>query len=207
MFASQRGAVPDLETPNWIAHAPGESFRDYAARFARTLNVESPVVLAGVSMGGMVALEMARVVPARCVVLIGSCRGPAAASRLLRTAERLSRLTPSILLDKGRIVAPLFLGRGGSLNMEHRRLLADMVRGHAVSFLRWAARAIIEWEGCEDPGVPVYHIHGDRDWVIPLSRVRPTRIVARGIHVLNFSHPAEVNAFLAECRSKAENHE
>jgi pimeloyl-ACP methyl ester carboxylesterase len=148
-----------------------------------------------------VALEMARIVPTRCVILIGSARHPRATSRLLRLSERASRLLPSIVLDKGRALAPVFLGRGGGLGRAERRLLVSMARELPVDLLRWAARAVLEWPGCEDalaPGVKVHHIHGDHDWVFPVGRVRPDRVVPGGIHVLNMSHPAAVNGFVME---------
>jgi pimeloyl-ACP methyl ester carboxylesterase len=79
-----------------------------------------------------------------------------------------------------------------------------MARDLPVDFLRWAARAAVEWDGCPDPGVPVRQIHGDRDWVIPVARLKPDTIVAGGLHVLNMSHPAEVNAFIAAaCENSA----
>jgi pimeloyl-ACP methyl ester carboxylesterase len=207
MFAPQRAAFPHLETPAWIPHIPGESLRAYAARFAQTLDIRDPAILGGVSLGGMLALEVARIVPTRTVILIASTRAPAAvtANRLLRWSHALSRLTPDLLLDKGRALAPLFLGKGPTLDSrrtlspEHRDLLVTMAKELPISFIRWAAAAALTWPGCEDPpapGVPVHHIHGDADWVFPLRRVKPDHIVQGGIHVLNLSHPDEVNAFL-----------
>lgn len=203
MFHRQVGAVPGLVTPDWLAPEPRETLRHYAERMAaavREASGDEPLVLGGVSMGGMVALEMGRHLGrgvVREVVLIGSCRHPRAASGLLRMCERASRWSPRVVLDKGRVLAPLFLGRGGTLEAEDRGLLCRMARELPVDFIRWAARAIMEWEGCEEPGVPVRAIHGRRDWVIPLKGVRADRVIEGGIHVLNLSHAAEVNRFIA----------
>lgn len=196
MFNPQRPALPEIETPSWIPHEPSDSLQSYAQRLARTLNITQPAILGGVSMGGMIALEVSKVVPTRCVVLIASCRDIAAASGLLKFAEQASRLVPSIAIDKARRLAPLVLGRGGTLSPDDRRLLATMASELPIEFIRWAGRAVLEWPGCPDPGVPVHHIHGERDWVIPLKRVRADRVVKCGMHVLNLSHPAEVNAYL-----------
>lgn len=198
MFGPQRAAIPNLETPAWIPHIARESLRAYAGRLARSLDIREPVVLGGVSMGGMMAMEIARVAPARCVILIASSRNPSAANPLLRFSERAIRLVPSMVLDRGRALAPLFLGLGGNLSSDERRLSVAMARELPIDFLRWAARAVVEWEGCADPGVPVHHIHGDHDWVFPVRKVKPDRIVPGGVHVLNLSHPHEVNAFVVE---------
>lgn len=44
----------------------------------------------------------------------------------------------------------------------------------------------------------VHHIHGTRDWVILPSRVKPDVWVQGGAHLLNMSHPVEVNRWIAE---------
>ena len=201
LYGAQRVAVPGVETPAWIEPRLRETLGDYARRWADRLDLREPAVLGGVSMGGMVALEMARHVGperARAVVLIGSCRHPSAANVLLRMSERVSRVVPDVVIGQGRRLGPVFLGRGGTIPAADRALLARMACELPVSFIRWAARAVVEWEGCGDPGVPVHHIHGDQDWVIALRRVRPTKVVPGGAHVLNMSHPREVNAFIAD---------
>lgn len=201
LYEVQRRELAGVETPDWIEPRAGESLREYAARWGELLEVgERPAVLGGVSFGGMIALEMARAHGAKGVVLIGSCRHPRSVSGVLRACERVSRWTPRVVLDKGRVCAPVFLGRGGVIPREHRALLVRMACELPVDFLRWAARAVVEWEGCEDGAlderIPVYQIHGTGDWVIPESRVRSTEVIKGGAHVLNMSHPGEVNAML-----------
>lgn len=202
LFEPQRAALKGVETPNWITPRERESLGQYAGRWGAELDLSSrPAVLAGVSFGGMLALEMARRYGAKGVVLIGSCQSPRSVSKVLKACEWLSRGTPEIMLDKGRVLAPIFLGRGGVIPREHRDGLVRMARELPVGFLRWAARAVVEWEGCssEELGanVPVHQIHGTRDWVMPLRRLKPTQVVAGGAHVLNMSHPKEVNELLA----------
>ncbi|HEX6096779.1 MAG TPA: hypothetical protein VF432_10685 [Thermoanaerobaculia bacterium] len=50
---------------------------------------------------------------------------------------------------------------------------------------------------CSRATVPVHHVHGERDRLIPLHRVRPDRVVAAAGHLLNVTHGAEVNDFIA----------
>ena len=44
--------------------------------------------------------------------------------------------------------------------------------------------------------MPICHIHGDRDRLIPLHRVRPDHVVPGAGHLLNLTHGEAVNAFL-----------
>ena len=200
LFNGQRAAFPDLLVPKWLPPEPRESMGRYAERLAAGVRaVESgPIVVGGLSLGGMIALEMSRHLSAKLVVLMASCRSPAAVCGPLHVAERLGRAVPSIMVSWALGLGPLVVGRGGGISREDRRLLGEMVKQVPVPFLRWGSRAIMEWPGAEQLPVPVHHIHGDRDWVIPVGKVSPTRVVQGGAHVLNLSHAREVNEFLKE---------
>ncbi len=101
------------------------------------------------------------------------------------------------------VLAPVVLGRGFNLPGEDRKLLLKIVNETPLAFVKWGSRAVLEWPGLPDPGVPVRSIHGGKDWVILPSRAQPEIIVPDGPHVLNVSHPREVNALLRACLDAA----
>ena len=205
VFAPQRAAFPAMEVASWIEPEKSESLAHYAERLAASLPASnSPTVVGGLSMGGMLALEMARHLNARAVVQIASCDHPDAVMPLLTMSEPIGQRASTGMLSLGKRVAALFVGRGG-VPKEHRRLVQEMLRDMSIDFIRWAGFAVTHWAGLANPGVPVHHIHGTKDWVIPISRLRtpPTRIVQGGAHVLNMSHEREVNEFLAMVLSEA----
>jgi pimeloyl-ACP methyl ester carboxylesterase len=78
-----------------------------------------------------------------------------------------------------------------------------MVQQTPLSFVKWGARAVLEWPGLLDTSVPVRSIHGSRDWVILPAKAKPDTIIEGAPHVLNVSHPREVNAFLQDCLTRA----
>lgn len=200
LYRPQRAAFPELISPEWLMPEPRESLVHYGERLAEGIKFDRtrPVVVGGVSLGGMLALEMAERLGAREVLLIASCRGPRAISPLLKVSERAGRVTPGRLLDAGRSLARFGVGRGGNIPADDRALLGRMVREVPLEFLRWAGRAIMEWPGKAPGPIPVRHIHGTRDWVILPSRVKPDVWVPGGAHVLNMSHPREVNRWIGE---------
>ena len=71
LFRPQREFFPRLETPPWIEWRRAEPLPAYAARLAATIDAAEPYHLGGASLGGMLALEMARVLdpPPRAVFL------------------------------------------------------------------------------------------------------------------------------------------
>jgi len=197
LYRREVAAIPGAEAPVWLEPRRGESLREYAARWGEKLDLREPAVLAGLSMGGMVALEMARAHGALAVGLIASCRSPAAVSLALKGVERIGCIVPDAVVGHLKPGAGMFIGRG-RIDPTDRALLVEMARACPVSFLRFAGPAIVSWPGCEDPGVPVRHIHGGADWVISCRGARPDVVVPGGAHVLNMSHPDAVIGFLRE---------
>jgi pimeloyl-ACP methyl ester carboxylesterase len=205
-LARQRAAFPQMVVPVWIAPERGESLAHYAERMGAEVSkqVDGPCIVGGVSLGGMVALEMARHVRgARGIVLVSSCTEPSAVHPFLKWSECALRPVPDRVISWSLVGAPLVLGRGFKLPREDRRLLTKMVRETPLSFVRWGARAVLEWPGLRDSSIPVRAIHGSRDWVISPKKVRADVTVENGPHVLNVSHPAEVNAFLRQSLTAA----
>jgi pimeloyl-ACP methyl ester carboxylesterase len=77
------------------------------------------------------------------------------------------------------------------------KLVRDMFRACDNEFFKWAMTAVPGWDNHQAPQ-PLHHIHGKRDRVLPIRLTHPTRAVARAGHMLVMTHPALVNAFLAD---------
>src|SRR5204862_359360 len=84
----------------------------------------------------------------------------------------------------------------GATSPAHVQLFADMLAATPRPFIRWASRAIFSWPGVAELPMPVLHIHGDRDRLIPLRRVKPDRVIRGAGHLLNLTHPDAVNDFI-----------
>lgn len=197
VFARQKRDIPGVSIPEWITPRPREPLAAYAARLARAVNPGRPCWLGGASFGGFVALEMIPHLDVRGCFLIGSVRASSelpGALRTLRPAARAVRVLPfEVLQVVGRI---LFASARPDDRSDVSILLDEMSRSDAA-FLRWACRAVIEWDGPAAPvRVPIHQIHGGEDRIIPPSRTRPDHIVPGAGHALSVSHPGEVTAFL-----------
>lgn len=138
----------------------------------------------------MVALELARHLSPRSVILFGSSRSP------LRIA-RVAALIPDRLLHPPRIVRPLIARWFGARSAVHVELFNDMLDATSPAFIRWACNAIGSWEGVAELPMPVHHIHGDRDRVIPIRRVHADHVIAGAGHLLTMTHAEAVNRILS----------
>ena len=67
---------------------------------------------------------------------------------------------------------------------------------------KWSLSRILDWSIAPNVSCPVYHLHGDRDWTLPLRYTDPDKIVAGGGHLLLLTHPAEVNSYIRQIQSQ-----
>jgi pimeloyl-ACP methyl ester carboxylesterase len=201
LFDPQR-AVRDVRPIRWILPAdPREPLIEYAARLARQLSIHEPFDIGGSSFGGMIALELARHLSPRQVFLFGSCRSPRAIAPLLRALRSLAVISPDRLLHPPRMLQPLIARWFGATSPAHVDLFAQMLAATPPAFTRWAARAVFSWPGVAELSMPIHHVHGDRDHLIPVHRVKPDRVIAGAGHLLNLTHADAVNDFIARVAS------
>ncbi|HVS97817.1 MAG TPA: alpha/beta hydrolase [Puia sp.] len=179
----------------WIDPLRRESLGDYAARLLQQIDTTQPFVLAGVSMGGMLCVEIAKLVRPVCTVLISSVPVSAHLPKMYRLAGKLGldRLVPAALLKFAAIVKHSLL----MYPHRDRRLMRQIIRDTDDRFLYWSLRTILEWKNEWVPQ-PLYHIHGKRDEVLPCRLTTPTHVVKKGGHMIVVSRPETVNAFLGE---------
>jgi pimeloyl-ACP methyl ester carboxylesterase len=211
VFEGQFEEFPNLYVPPWIDPREREPLGDYARRMAeRTAaalgDVDRPLFVGGVSLGGMIALEAARHLRPRAVFLIASCRSWRSVPALYLPVARGVRFVPPramhVLAHLSPLAAPFF----GPLSAVHRRKLVAVLRDTPPAFLRWAFPALAEWSAPRDMGVPVHHIHGSCDRILPrrLADPPPDRVVAGAGHLLNLTNAKHVNSFLRKMMSTVE---
>lgn len=196
LLEPQRQAFPEMIVPPWIPPRRSESLSRYAARLAEGLPCRRPCVLGGVSLGGMVALEVARHVRPDLVVLIASCRSGRAVRRTAHTFRHLDRFISPRVFHAGQWIAPLAAHGILGLTPQQRRSCVAMFQDAEGPFMHWALGALLRWTAEPLADIPVLHIHGQRDLPIPLANVQADEVIPDGGHLINLTHADAVNAFL-----------
>jgi pimeloyl-ACP methyl ester carboxylesterase len=194
LFRYQKATFPNLIVPSWIEPNTNESLSDYAERLARLADPGVPCFVGGVSFGGIVALEMVPHLQAMACFLIGSIRSPEQLPWPMRMFRPLSRLTPDQLAQLTALCLRL---SKPSLPRRADRQLGRYAEPNA-NFLRWASLSVWAWKPQRSATTPVYHIHGELDRTLPVRMTTPDVIVRGGDHMLPWTCPEQVNAFLRE---------
>lgn len=179
---------------DWIPPARKEKLEEYAARMAERITTDQPFVLLGLSMGGMVATEIAKRRPALGVVLLSSIPSAHSLPFYYRWAGRiyLPQLVPISLLRSASAVKRIFT----SEQTEDKKLILQMIRDTDPRFIRWAMTAIVQWQGEAREG-KLLHIHGTADGLLPVRYTHPTHRIAGAGHMMVFTHATEINRILS----------
>jgi pimeloyl-ACP methyl ester carboxylesterase len=183
----------EIQHLNWLTPFPNESLAEYACRMGEGIDDSAPFVLAGLSMGGMIAAEIAKIKKPKSTILISSVPTAQQLPKRFRVAQwfRLHKLIPIALLKNFSILKRSF----SADSKEDQLLLIDMIKCCDPQFIRWAINAILQWRNNSLPN-PLLHIHGTKDEILPFKYTHPTHAIHKGTHVMILSRAAEINELL-----------
>ncbi len=180
---------------DWIDPQKEESLSSYASRLAEKIDHEQPFVLVGLSMGGMMAAEIAKIHKPAVTILLSSVPVHSHLPYYFGWAYRmkLHKIVPVGLLKSASI-----LKRGLTPDSkEDKQVLKQVIKESDPAFIRWAMNAILSWKN-EDIPQPYWHIHGTKDEILPLKYTQPTHLVQGGNHLMIMSRAAELNLLLEQ---------
>jgi pimeloyl-ACP methyl ester carboxylesterase len=176
-----------------IAYAPPQTGDASPLGDASLIGKEAPVLL-GVSFGGMMAIEIAKYLPAATVIIVSSIwhwrQLPFPIK--MTTHLGLGKWTPPANL---RLLAPLqdyFLGVETPADSRMVREYRGNVDPH---YLQWSIRQIAGWQNTWQPA-SFYHLHGSKDRIFPIHLVEPTHVVEGGGHFMIHNRAAEISRIL-----------
>jgi len=198
LFVNFLDLLPDHQILDFVMPHQKETIEQYAERLFTQVNIEGPVVLAGTSFGGMLASVMCQQIKPQALVLMCSALCPEALNTGTRVFEWMSRSFPDVIAQWIR-----GLGRNAARWLEpleppQLEVFAEMAGAAPLELVRRGARMIMEWQLTPEVTCPIYHLHGDKDLLIPIRKVQPTQVVKGAGHVLNLSHPEQVRDFILQ---------
>jgi pimeloyl-ACP methyl ester carboxylesterase len=198
MYAPQLERFPDMEIPEWLPPLEKkETLDSYANRLAATIDTSSPFILGGVSLGGMIAQQIALQLKPVAVLLIASCSNAHAIPLRFRVAGRFIRWLPNFIV-KIMLLWMSFIVRLAT-SFRHKTLYAQMLKELSPDLVRWQSGASTEWALKTALTMPVFQIHGAKDAIIPIKKIKPDIIIEDGGHLINVTHADDINRLIADC--------
>ncbi len=175
--------IPNMELVHidWIKPNAGEGLQAYAKRLALDIEEEN-FMLVGVSFGGMIATEIAKLYPAAQVIICSSAKTIQEIPFYLRVFKwiPLYKILPGTLMHHSNAV---FYYLFGAATIPVKKIMKGIMQDTDASFIRWAMGAVLHWENKAIPKNLV-HIHGNKDLILPHFFVEADDIIEGGTHLM-----------------------
>ncbi|HEX4849839.1 MAG TPA: alpha/beta hydrolase, partial [Puia sp.] len=180
---------------DWLTPVKNEELSGYALRMAEKIDQSEPFILAGLSLGGMIASELSEKIKPVFTLLISSVPISSQLPPYIRFASKLNllKIVPIGFLKSTALAKRLLQV------MSHAdvKLMSEMLKDTNPFFIRWGMKAISRWKN-ETLPIPYAHIHGTWDRVLPIRYTHPTRTIKRGGHAMIINKVDEINDWLKE---------
>ena len=179
----------------WIDPEKSETLRNYAKRLSSIINDSQPFALVGVSFGGMIAVEIAKMLNPICTIIISSTLFSDDLPLLYRLAGKLQliKIIPSWLIKSSNQITRNFFF--GTKSKTEKKLLSMIIKDTDHKFLKWAIGSILSWKNNQKPE-RLYHIHGSKDKILYSKNARPDFVINNGTHFMVYQHAEEISAII-----------
>jgi pimeloyl-ACP methyl ester carboxylesterase len=178
---------------DWITPEKNESLSGYARRFSSLIKNDDAFILIGLSFGGMLATEIARLRNPMKTIIISSLASSNELPWYFKRAGSLGlhKTVPVRFLKAGTIFNNIM----GAASKEDKAIITNYAKYADPNMVRWSLDAIMNWHQPErQPGI--IHLHGSNDHLLPVKYTRPDFIIKNGGHLMVFNKADEVNKIL-----------
>jgi len=184
----------DVVNINWIDPDKKDTLSSYAQKLIDHYRIVPGAIVIGNSLGGMLAVEIAKKVKLNKVILISSIKSVEEAPRTHKWYRLIPvyKLLPAGLFPSLGMFVRFVMGR---MSKDDQWLFVDMLEHTPPHFAKWAVGAILHWDNQTVPA-NVHHIHGDRDHVFPYDRVKDATIIKGGTHIMIMNRAKDINNWL-----------
>jgi pimeloyl-ACP methyl ester carboxylesterase len=172
-----------------------ETIEEYAKRLLEQITSPKPILI-GLSFGGMMAVEVAKQIDTKKVILIASAKTKEEIPIYFRLAGHfgLHRLLPTAFLKSANFVTNWFFGANSIFD---KQLLKQILFNTEPVFLKWAIDKIVKWENKTETQNCI-HIHGTSDRILPECFVNCNIKIKNGGHLTTLNKSEELNEILRQ---------
>jgi len=184
----------DVTPVDWIEPDKTDTLVIYAQKLINQYNIVPNSIIIGNSLGGILAVEIAKQIPVKTTIIISSIKVSDEAPWYFSLFRSLPvyRIIPGKLFTSfGFMIKPLF----GHMSAEDAWLFNDMLKNSSPTFVKWAMGAILHWRNNIIPP-NLYHITGDKDLIFSFERINNGTTIEGGTHIMIFDRAKEINKLL-----------
>ena len=179
---------------NWLSPLENETLHDYAMRIKEEYIHESNPLIFGLSLGGMIAVEIAKSIPSAKVIIISSAKTKNEIPFYWKAFKYMPvyKILPEWSVKQNSLVRNYFVG---AKQQAAKNYINHVSRHSDIKFYRWAIENIITWENETVPS-NITHIHGTNDKLLPYKFLKADISINKGGHLMVIENAEEISALI-----------
>jgi pimeloyl-ACP methyl ester carboxylesterase len=183
-----------LHIIQWLEPLKNETIEQYATRMREPIAEENPILM-GLSFGGMMCTEIAKQITVKKIILISSIKSLHELPLWMKAVAKL-KLNKVVPLKRtsrfSESIQNLFLGIS---TPEEKAVVAVSRRKDNKAYIQWSVNEVINWKNNWQHQA-TFHIHGDKDRMFPIKRVKATYIIKNAGHFMIMNRAEEVSSYI-----------
>jgi hypothetical protein len=181
---------------HWIEPLKQETLSDYCKRLSRQIDTGNDFILIGVSLGGIVSVELTKILHPKQTIILSSIATKHELPPLMRLI-RLFRIYKIVPASFYKWHSPILDWFFGAENNRERSLLQFYSRSTTKNYMRWAVNEILNWKNERRP-TNLFHIHGTKDRIFPYKKTHADVLIKDGTHLMVHNRAKEISKILAK---------
>ncbi|ESU19684.1 hypothetical protein FCR2A7T_18460 [Flavobacterium cauense R2A-7] len=165
----------------WFLPKPNETLEGYAERMAEEIKHDDAVLI-GVSFGGILVQEIAKIKQVRKTIIISSvkCADEFPMRMKLAKNTKAYKLIPTSMFSNVEFLLKYGMGERVKERLELYKMYLSV---NDKKYLDWAIENVLLWNR-KEIDEKVVHIHGDNDDVFPIKNIKNCIVVKGGTHAM-----------------------
>ena len=177
--------------------APDENMdmKEFAKELSKQIDTTKEFVLFGVSLGGMICVELSEFLKPQKTIIIASVKNRKEFPKRYSFQKYLPiyKLVPgSLLLLGAKICQPIVEPDRN----KSKAVFKSMLSRKDANYMKRTVSLVMNWERTSNTK-SIYQIHGDNDHTLPLKNIKnPMFIVENGSHMMTLTNAKSVSCIL-----------
>lgn len=179
---------------DWIEPHVTDTLKTYSQKLIHQYDITNGSIVIGTSLGGMIAIEIAKQVALNKVILISSIKTVNEAPWYFNAFRKLplyKAMSGEVLKKLGFLMKPIF----GTFTADDLWIFEDMLKKSSPKFIKWAIKAVLAWKNETIPP-NIYHLIGDKDMVFSHKQIKDAIVIKSGTHIMVYNKAKQVNKIL-----------
>lgn len=180
----------------WMEPLLKESLPHYCQRLCDQIDTSEAFVLIGVSFGGIVSVELNKLIRPKEVIIISSIATKNELPTIFKLFNllKLQKIVPSQIY---KWYSPMLNWYFGATSVREKELMKLYTKSASKNYMKWATNEILNWKNETRPS-NLFHIHGTKDRIFPHQKTHADIKIENGTHLMIHNRSQEISKILSE---------